>query len=70
LPYPLRGLNSGRDFLVSGLAKPRYDNHAAPPANRINAFLLALFAANEKPHQHNSFGYERISGRIEIASKT
>ena len=73
----LRGLNSGRDFMVSGPANPRNANHAAPP----RAFLLALFAANEKPHTAAHKPpvaltarlrrcYERMSVRIEIASKT
>ena len=36
--------------MVSGPAHPRNANHAAPRASAFAAFLLALFAANEKPH--------------------
>jgi hypothetical protein len=36
--------------MVCGPANPRNANHAAPPRSAFAAFLLALFAANEKPH--------------------
>jgi hypothetical protein len=67
--------------MVSGAANPRNANHAAPPRSAFAAFLLALFAANEKPHTAAHKPpvaltarlrrcYERMSVRIEIASKT